>query len=166
MDGSDFQKNKPQRRIIGIKNEKNELKTYFQDHIRTWTVTSEKKEKSSPRFLVFQKSARGPRLLQFSKSSPSCEKLAHPCITIIAQYKFLISRSEICYVPVTDTENHQNSDGFGRRFCIENSKIAGRKCQNQSKLSLRTLFYITSDLYAFVSKLCKRTKNNTGDYVN
>ena len=40
MDGSDFQKNRPQRCKIGIKNE---VKTfYFGDHIRTWTVISKR----------------------------------------------------------------------------------------------------------------------------
>ena len=42
MDGSDFQKNKPQRCKTGIKNE---VKTfYFGDHIRTLTVISKKKK--------------------------------------------------------------------------------------------------------------------------
>ena len=67
MDTSDFQKNKPQRRKIGIKNEKNEVKTfYFGDHIRTRTVISEKKKKKGLH-LVFQ-SACSPRRQQFFKS--------------------------------------------------------------------------------------------------
>ena len=46
MDGSDFQKNKPQRCKIGLKNE---VKTfYFGDHIRMWTVISKKKKRSLP----------------------------------------------------------------------------------------------------------------------
>ena len=53
MNGSDFQKNKPQWCKIGIKNEKNEVKIfYFEDHICTWSVIS--KKRSSPCFLVFQ----------------------------------------------------------------------------------------------------------------
>ena len=45
MNDSDFQKNKPQRCKIGIKNEKNKVKTfYFGDHIRTKTVISKKKK--------------------------------------------------------------------------------------------------------------------------
>ena len=45
MDGSDFQKNKPQRCEIRIKNE---VKTfYFGDHIRTRTVISKKKRFTS-----------------------------------------------------------------------------------------------------------------------
>ena len=75
IDGSVFQKNKPQRYKIEIKKEKNEMKTFhFEDHIRTWTVISEKKGLH----LVFQ-AACSPRLQQFFKSGPSCEKLAHPC---------------------------------------------------------------------------------------
>ena len=59
---SRFQKNKPQRRKIGIKNE---VKTfYFGDHIRTWTVTQKK-----GLHLVFQ-SACGPRVQQFSQIWP------------------------------------------------------------------------------------------------
>ena len=72
MDDSDFQQNKPQRCKIGIKNE---VKTFhFGDHIRTWTVISKKKI-----FTLFsnQRAARG--FNSFSKSGPSCEKLAHPC---------------------------------------------------------------------------------------
>ena len=49
MDGSDFEKIKPQRCKIGIKNE---AKTsYFGDHIRTWTVIS-KKKRSLPCFPI------------------------------------------------------------------------------------------------------------------
>ena len=76
MDGSDLKKkNKPQRSKIGIKSEKNEVKTlYFGDHIREWTVISKKKI-----FNLFsnQRAARG--FNSFSKSGPSCEKSAHPC---------------------------------------------------------------------------------------
>ena len=51
MDGSDFQRNKPQRCEIGIKNEKNEAKIfYFGDHNRPWTVIS--KKRSSPCFPI------------------------------------------------------------------------------------------------------------------
>ena len=49
MDDSDFQKNKPQRCKIGIKNEKNEMKMfYFGDHIRTWTVIFKKRSSQGP----------------------------------------------------------------------------------------------------------------------
>ena len=71
MDGSDFQNNKPQRCKIGIENE---VKTfYFENHIRAWTVISKKI------FTLFSNqrdAARG--LNSFSKSGPSCKKLAHP----------------------------------------------------------------------------------------
>ena len=44
---SDFQKNKPQRCKIEMKNE---VKTfYFGDHIRTWTVVFKKKKKKKKR---------------------------------------------------------------------------------------------------------------------
>ena len=63
MDGSDFEQNKPQRCKIGIKNE---MKTfYFEDHIRTWTVISKKKDLH----LVFR-SACGPPLQQFFQIWP------------------------------------------------------------------------------------------------
>ena len=65
-DGSDFQKNKPQRYKIGIKNEKNEVKIfYYGNHIRTRTVIFKKKGLH----LVFQ-SACGPRLQQFFQIWP------------------------------------------------------------------------------------------------
>ena len=73
-DGSDFQKNKPQRCKIEMKNE---VKTFdFGDHIRTWTVISKKEKKV---FTLFsnQRAARG--FNSFSKCGPSCEKFAHPC---------------------------------------------------------------------------------------
>ena len=71
MDSSDFQKNKSQWCKIGIKNE---VKTfYFGDHIRTWTVIS--KKRSSPCFPISVWLAAST---VFSKSGPSCEKLAHP----------------------------------------------------------------------------------------
>ena len=79
MDGSDFQKNKPQLCKIGIKNEKNEVKTfYFGDHIRTRTVIS-KKEKV---FTLFSNQRAACGFNSFSKSGPSCEKLAHPCARV------------------------------------------------------------------------------------
>ncbi len=76
MDGSDFQKkNKPQRYKIGIKNEKNEVRTFhFGDHIRTWTVISKKKV-----FTLFFNQRAARCFNSFSKSGPLCEKLAHPC---------------------------------------------------------------------------------------
>ena len=59
---------------------KNEVKTfYFGDHIRTWTVIFEKKKAWLSPF----QSACGPRLPQFCKSGPSCEKFAHPCDTCL-----------------------------------------------------------------------------------
>ena len=88
MDGSDFQKNKPQRSKIGIKNEKNEVKTfYFGDHIWTWSVISKKKKV----FIFFsnQRAARG--FNSFSKSGPSCEKLAHPWSKSIYKYYGYVS---------------------------------------------------------------------------
>ena len=69
-DGSDFQKNKPQRCKIEMKQEVKIF--YFGNHIRTWTVISRKIKKikrSSPCFPI----------QQFSKSGHSCKKLAHPC---------------------------------------------------------------------------------------
>ena len=63
-DGSDFQKNKPQRRKIEMKNEV--ITFYFVDHIRTWTVISKKKKCLH---LVFQ-SAYGPRLQQIFQIRP------------------------------------------------------------------------------------------------
>ena len=68
MDGSDFQKNKPQGCKIGIKSEVKAF--YFGDHIRTWTVISTKRVL----FSCFRISVRPA----FSKSGLSCEKLAHP----------------------------------------------------------------------------------------
>ena len=74
MDGSDFQKNKPQRCKIEMKNEKNEVKTfYFGDYICTWTVISNKKKV----FTSFynQRAARGftvfPNLALRVKSLPT-----------------------------------------------------------------------------------------------
>ena len=63
MDGSDFQKNKPQQCNIGIKNEVKFF--YFRDHIHTWTVISKKKGLH----LVFQ-SPWGQRLQQFFQIWP------------------------------------------------------------------------------------------------
>ena len=71
MDGSDFQKNKPQRYKIGIKNVKNEV--FWRSHSY---VDSDLKKKGL--HLVFQ-SACTSRLQSFSKYGPSCEKLAQPC---------------------------------------------------------------------------------------
>ena len=63
MDGSDFQKNKPQPCKIGIKNEKNEVRTfYFGDHISTWTVISKKKVFT---FFSNQHVARGLQIWPF-----------------------------------------------------------------------------------------------------
>ena len=71
MDGSDFQKNKPQRCKIGIKNE---VKTfYFGDHIRMWTVIS-KKKRSLPCFTVSVRPAAStvfPNLALRAKSLPT-----------------------------------------------------------------------------------------------
>ena len=74
MDGSDFQKNKPQRCKIEIKNEVENF--YFGDHIRTWTVISKKKV-----FTLFfnQRAARG--FNSFSKFGPSYESLPTPGIS-------------------------------------------------------------------------------------
>ena len=75
MDGSDFQKNMPQLCKIGIKNEKNNAKTfYFEDHICTWIVIFKKKVLT---LFSNQRAARG--FNSFSKSGPFCEKLAIPC---------------------------------------------------------------------------------------
>ena len=72
MDGSDFQKNKPQRRKIGIKNEKNEVKTsYFGDHIRTWTVISKKKIFCFPTSVRPAVSTVFPNLVLRVKSLPT-----------------------------------------------------------------------------------------------
>ena len=49
-DGSDFQKNKSQRCKLKMKNEVKNF--YFGDHIRTWTVISKKKKRSSPCFPI------------------------------------------------------------------------------------------------------------------
>ena len=75
-DGSDFQKNTPQRCKIEMKHEVKNF--YFGDHIRTWTVISEKK-KVKKVFTLFsnQRAARG--FNSFSKSGPSSKKLTHPC---------------------------------------------------------------------------------------
>ena len=63
---SAFQKNKPQWCKIGIKNEKNEMKTfYFRDHIRTWTVISEKKRKKV--FTLFSNQRAARRVNSFFK---------------------------------------------------------------------------------------------------
>ena len=71
MGGSDFQQNKPQRCKIGIRNE---VKTfYFGDHIRTWIVISKKKV-----FTLFSNQLVPRGFSSFSKSSLSCEKVAHP----------------------------------------------------------------------------------------
>ena len=73
--GSDFPKKKPQRCIIEMKNE---VKTFdFGDHIRTWTVISEKKEKKVFTLFSNQRATRG--FNSFSKFGPSCEKFAHLC---------------------------------------------------------------------------------------
>ena len=80
--GSDFQQNKPQQCKIGIKNE---VKTfYLGHHIRTWTVIFKKKKV----FTLFsnQRAARG--FNSFSKSGPSCEKLAHPYSRISGSSSF------------------------------------------------------------------------------
>ena len=66
MDGSDFQKNKPRRCKIGIKNEVKNF--YYGHHIRTWTVISEKEKKKGLHF-VFQ-SACVPRRQQFFQIWP------------------------------------------------------------------------------------------------
>ena len=78
MDGSDFEKNKPQRCKIGIRNDKNEVKTiYYGDHIRTWTVISKKKKKGLHLVFSFsnQRAARGvnsfPDLALRVKSLPT-----------------------------------------------------------------------------------------------
>ena len=75
MDGSDFQENKPQRCKIGIKNEKNEVKTFhFGDHIRTWTVIS--KKRSSPCFPISVRPAASiifPNLALRVKSLPTTD---------------------------------------------------------------------------------------------
>ena len=70
MDGSDFQKNMPQRCKIGIKNEVKIF--YFGDHIRTWTVIS--KKRSLPCFSIRVRPAAStifPNLALRGKSLPT-----------------------------------------------------------------------------------------------
>ena len=71
MDGSNFRKDEPQPCKIGIKNEVKAF--YFGDHIRAWTVISKKKF-----FALFSNKLAARGFNSFSKSGPSCEKLAHP----------------------------------------------------------------------------------------
>ena len=81
MDGSDFQKNKPQRCKIEIKNE---VKTfYFGGQIRTWTVISKKRKV----FTLFsnQRAARGFNSF-FFKSGSSCEKFSYPWCNLHSSY--------------------------------------------------------------------------------
>ena len=92
-----FKKISLKRYKIGIKNE---VKTFcFGDHIRTWTVISPKKF-----FTLFsnQRAARG--FNGFSKSGPSCEKLAHPCYRIrllIKETKHVEKRrTKLCKEPL------------------------------------------------------------------
>ena len=78
MDGSEFQQNRPQRCKIEIKNE---VKTFHSgDHIRARI--------SKKVYTLFsnQRAARG--FSSFSKSGPSCEKLAHPCSRISGSSRF------------------------------------------------------------------------------
>ena len=74
MDGSDFQKNKPQRYKIGIKNEKNEVKTfYFGDYICTWTVISKKKKKQLVGGTELEDSQKQRFHISRSFSSDTCQ---------------------------------------------------------------------------------------------
>ena len=74
-DGSDFQKNTPQRCKIEMKHEVKNF--YFGDHIRTWTVISEKKKKlkrSSPCFPISERPVAStvfPNLALRVKSLPT-----------------------------------------------------------------------------------------------
>ena len=58
-------------KLIGIKNEVEAF--YFGDHIRTCTVISKKKV-----FALISNQRAAPGFNSFSKSGPSCEKLAYP----------------------------------------------------------------------------------------
>ena len=79
MDGSNFQKTKPQRCEIGIKNEKNEVEIfYFGDHIRTWTVISKKKKKRSSS--CFPISVRPAASTVFPNLGPQVKSLPIPGI--------------------------------------------------------------------------------------
>ena len=67
MYGSDFQKNKPQRCKIGIKNEVKAF--HFGDH---------KKKSKKKVFAFFSNQCAACGFNSFSKSGPLCEKLSHP----------------------------------------------------------------------------------------
>ena len=76
MDGSDFQKNKPQQCKIGIKNE---VKTfYFGDHIRMWTVISKKKKKRSSYFPISAGPAVSTRDVPIPKFLPMLNPMPIP----------------------------------------------------------------------------------------
>ena len=98
-----FEKNKPQRCKIGIKNKKNEVKTFYVgDHICTWTVILKKKV-----FTLFsnQRAARG--FNSFFESGPSCEKFAHPWFIVYELHMLVLvilfyletvdSRERLCW---------------------------------------------------------------------
>ena len=76
MDGSDFQKNKPWRCKIGIKNE---VKTFYFGRSHSYVDRDLQKKKKKRTSLVFQ-SACGPRLQQFFQIWPFDWKACPPLL--------------------------------------------------------------------------------------
>ena len=86
-DGSDFQKNKPQRNRIEMKNKVKAF--YFRDHIRTWTVISiKKKEKKIFTLFSNQRAARASTV--FPNLAGRVKSLPTPAIESVADQEYSV----------------------------------------------------------------------------